>query len=163
MMFTEPLAAKIIKGEKTATRRVMSDKPGSPWFKGGCKYEVGQTFAVNPGRGVLRVADAKIINVYKQRLGEMTNASARAEGFADATAFWKAWAKINGREDGGEMVWVVEFHLSGPTCLGCDGCGWCEGSPAFLCPDCFSTGSFPSDRGRALVAKVAEEEGEASA
>lgn len=25
-------------------------------------------------------------------------------------------------------------------CMGCDGTGWCEGSPAFTCPECKGTG-----------------------
>ena len=29
------------------------------------------------------------------------------------------------------------------TCTGCDGCGWCEGSPAFTCPDCKGKGTVP--------------------
>ena len=26
-------------------------------------------------------------------------------------------------------------------CMFCDGCGWCEGSPAFACPRCNGTGT----------------------
>lgn len=26
----------------------------------------------------------------------------------------------------------------------CDGCGWCEGSPAFTCPRCRGTGEEPA-------------------
>jgi hypothetical protein len=135
MMFTEPLAAKIIKGEKTATRRRLSDNPASPWFKGGCKYEVGQRFAVNPGRGVLRVADCAVTAVYKAPLAEITEGQARDEGFEDQYAFWTAWNDINGAFDDQE-VWVVEF---------------------VLIPE--SVGS----RGRDFVARVEKELAEASA
>jgi hypothetical protein len=27
-----------------------------------------------------------------------------------------------------------------PICVVCDGCGWCEGSPAFTCPQCGGEG-----------------------
>lgn len=33
-----------------------------------------------------------------------------------------------------EVVEITEY------CLGCDGCGWCEGSPAHTCPICSGTG-----------------------
>ena len=116
MMFTEPLAAKIIKGEKTATRRVMSDNPRSPWSKHRCLYEVGQTFSVNPGRGVVRVAEGAVTAVYEQPLGEMRPRDAELEGFEflhgeGVGSFHEAWARINGEVDPNEAVWVIEFVL----------------------------------------------------
>lgn len=30
-------------------------------------------------------------------------------------------------------------------CMGCDGTGWCEGSPAFTCNDCGGSGTAPAD------------------
>jgi hypothetical protein len=30
---------------------------------------------------------------------------------------------------------------AGAICMFCDGCGWCEGSPAFTCPRCGGTGT----------------------
>lgn len=140
-MFTEPLAVKIIKGEKTATRRVMTDNPASPWFRGGCRYEVGQRFAVNPGRGVLRVAECAVTAIYKQAL--MRPRDAELEGFEflygdGVGSFHEAWAAINGEVDSEQEVCVVEF---------------------VLIPE--SVDSNP--RAKALVAKVEEDEREATA
>jgi hypothetical protein len=121
VIFKRDLAEKIVAGEKTATRRVMSDNPRSPWFEGGCKYKVGQVFAVQPGRGVNRLAEATVTKVFAQPLGRMTEADAVAEGFrADATAsaiyrFDDAWERINGEYFPDEIVWVVEFELVAAT------------------------------------------------
>jgi len=168
MMFTEPLAAKIIKGEKTATRRVMSDKLGSPWFTGGCKYEVGQAFAVNPGRRVLRVVDATVTAIYEQRPEQIRTDQAKAEGFGSATAFFDAFTTINRGINLSRPVWVVEFDLTGPNCLECGGSGWwCdwngEEGGAGECRACYGTGIAPSDRAKALIEKVEEDERQASA
>jgi hypothetical protein len=115
-MFTEPLAAKIIKGEKTATRRVLSDKLRSPWFRERCAYSVGQEFTVNPGRGVTRVCSAAVTAVYKQSLGEMGRLDAEKEGFEflygpGLDSFHEAWGGIHREVDPDEEVWVIEFVL----------------------------------------------------
>lgn len=33
--------------------------------------------------------------------------------------------------------------MSKAICMFCDGCGWCEGSPAFICPKCGGSGVEP--------------------
>lgn len=118
MIFKRELAEKIVAGEKTATRRVMSDNRRSPWWEGGCAYLVGQTFAVQPGRGIPRIAEARITRVYAQPLGHMTEADALAEGFRpDGSGsalyhFDAAWEQINGEYFPDEIVWVIEFRLA---------------------------------------------------
>jgi len=167
-MFTEPLAAKIIKGEKTATRRVMSDNPRSPWSSHRCLYEVGQTFTVNPGRGVKRVAECEVTAVYKQPLGQMTEYDARAEGFTDRYSFWVVWNDLHGAFDDQE-VWVVEFKLTGARCGECDGTGQMRNEGRSLlrwhtmpCTGCFATGIDATQRGRDFVARVERELAEAA-
>jgi hypothetical protein len=110
VIFRPELAEKILAGEKTATRRALSDNPRSPWWREHCRYSVPGTFTVNPGRGVRRVAECSITAVYKQPLGEITEGQAKAEGFEDRYAFWSAWNDINGAFDDQE-VWVIEFVL----------------------------------------------------
>jgi hypothetical protein len=51
MNFRPELAEKVMAGEKTVTRRLVSDNPRSPWYVGGCSLNVGQDYAVCPGRG----------------------------------------------------------------------------------------------------------------
>jgi hypothetical protein len=156
-MFTEPLAAKILRGGKTATRRRLSDKPRSPWFRGNAigaaRYPVGKVFTVNPGRGVGRVAECKVTGRYRAVLGALDDTIARQEGFDTMVSFRGAWRKINGEFDGSELVDVVEFQLDGPYCRGCDGCGWCEGSPAWTCTDCGGTGRERNAAARDLLAR----------
>lgn len=113
MIFKQELAEKILRGEKTATRRQMSDNPRSPWYREKCAYKVGQVFTVNPGRGVKNVGSAKVTAVYKQRLFDMGAEAARQEGFESLPAFQAAWRSINGGFFN-EMVWVIEFELVQP-------------------------------------------------
>ncbi len=51
MNFRPELAAKVLDGSKTVTRRRMSDNPRSPWWRGGCKVWFAYSYAVCPGRG----------------------------------------------------------------------------------------------------------------
>lgn len=110
MIFKPELAEAILRGEKTATRRVMSDNPRSPWWRGGCSYIVGQVFTINPGRGVPNVGKARVIAIFKQRLFDMGEADAWKEGFDSLLAFKNAWRSINGGFFN-EEVWVLEFEL----------------------------------------------------
>lgn len=154
MIFRPELAAKIVLGKKTATRRALSDNPRSPWWRERSSYLVDQTFAVQPGRGVPRVADAVITRVAIEPLSALRPRDARREGFATRDAFVAAWRDINGSWDPDQQVHVIEFRLDGPYCVGCDGCGWCEGSPAFTCGDCRGTGRELSAAAAKLLADV---------
>ena len=117
MIFRRHLAEQIVAGEKTATRRRQSDNPRSPWWRERCAYTPGQVFAVQPGRGVRRVADARVTSVYAQPLKWMSEEDAYAEGFRPAEGlsalahFRIAWGEINGARDPREIVWVIEFEL----------------------------------------------------
>jgi uncharacterized protein YhfF len=118
MIFREELARAIVKGDKTATRRQVSGNPRSPWAlpmpgleRSEWSYPEGKVFTVNPGRGAHRVAECRVTRRYMQRLGDMSEASARKEGFDSLTDFIAAWTKINGSYDVHERVHVVEFEL----------------------------------------------------
>lgn len=152
LIFRADMAEAVLRGEKTATRRRMAaGRPRSPWYRHGCAYREGQIFAVNPGRGKPRVAEAEVTAVYESSLGAVRAPQARQEGFRSLLAFREAWAVINGAFVLSERVWVVEFKLSGPFCMGCDGTGWQEGNPACDCEDCFATGIEVSPAGRAFL------------
>lgn len=160
MMFTEQLAVAIVKGEKTQTSRVLSDKPGSPWYrnrKAGERYPVGKVFTVNPGRGVLRVAECEVTARYLATIAAVFTHDYKAEGFASRLALQDVWARMHPGFDPREVVDVVGFKLHGSDCMGCDGCGWCEGSPALTCTDCFGTGIEVSREAAALIARVEAE------
>jgi hypothetical protein len=96
MIFRPELADKIVAGTKTATRRLPTNNPGSPWFKDRCSYKPGQVFTINPGRGKVRVAEARVTRIFKQLLAEVTDQDAVAEGFASLEEFLDAFRSING-------------------------------------------------------------------
>lgn len=110
MIFRPELALKVANGEKTETRRVLSDNPRSPWFRDRCAYRKDQVFAVNPGRGIERIANARVEwQPYTARLDAIDDDRARREGFADRDDFLSAFEAING--DGITTVWVLRFKV----------------------------------------------------
>jgi hypothetical protein len=117
VIFKPELAAKVMRGEKTVTRRLVSDNPRSPWFKQRTWYTMGKVFTVNPGRGAPNVGHGRVISADLQPLHVLrhcapreADAEARLEGFEDASAFWEAWSEINGW-GGGEIVWRIQFEV----------------------------------------------------
>jgi hypothetical protein len=109
MIFKPELAALVVAGEKTVTRRLCSDNPRSPWWFERCAYQRGKVFTVNPGRGVVRIGEARVTHVRRMPLGHLSLSEARAEGFASSREFREAFAGINGEYDPELMVWRVEF------------------------------------------------------
>ena len=115
MNFQPELAAKVMAGEKTVTRRIVSDNPRSPWWREKCSLVVGRPsgYAVCPGRGKNAIGRVVIVSVDSIILDWMTTAEAQREGFADLSAFARAWEAINGSFDIGSDVWRIEFRLQG--------------------------------------------------
>lgn len=111
MIFKPELAEKILREEKTATRRRMSDNPRSPWYREKCGYRVGQVFAVQPGRSEAGIGKARVTAVYQQHLVSANVDDARREGFQSTLAFRQGFSWINRGFDPEEIVWVVEFEL----------------------------------------------------
>jgi hypothetical protein len=110
MIFRPDLAAAVVAGTKTVTRRRVSPNPSSPWFGGRCGYRVGQDVAICPGRGRHAVGRATIVGLSREPLGMLTRREAAAEGFASAEAFEEAWSAIHGGYDAGAVVWRVELR-----------------------------------------------------
>lgn len=135
MNFRPELAAAIMDGRKTVTRRLMSTNPRSPWWRERCGLVVGRDYAVCPGRGKNAVGRVLVQSVNAMSLGHLTDAEARAEGFTNSIEFEKAWEQINGSYDPFVDVWRIAFVLVV--------CGQCEAKPAttdewgpWLCGDC---------------------------
>lgn len=108
-MFKPDLALKIVDGEKTQTRRPLSDKPGSPWFKGGCRLKPGMIRAVVPGRGKPGIAHVRIEAV-ELTTWWLSEEDALAEGFKpgpNGSAVWYFARRI------GEM-YGKDFDLDQP-------------------------------------------------
>lgn len=114
MNFRPELAEKVMAGEKTVTRRLVSDKPTSHYFRGGCSYEPyggpGGGYSVCPGRGRGAIGRIVVTDVRLEALGYLTDAEARLEGFSDAGKFEAAFTEINGRYDPSVEVWRIEFE-----------------------------------------------------
>jgi len=111
MIFRAELAAKVMAGEKTVTRRLCSDNPKSPWWHDRCIYVPGKEFSVQPGRGKPRVGTACVVLCSRMILGKMSSAEAKREGFTSVSAFIAAWSEINGCFDVFARVWRVEFEV----------------------------------------------------
>lgn len=111
MNFRPELAAKVMTGEKTVTRRLMSDNPRSPWWRKRCGFREGQSVAVCPGRGKHAIGRAVVTDVRMELLGQITEDECRREGFESVQAFFDAFRGINGSEiNGWDYVWRVEFR-----------------------------------------------------
>jgi hypothetical protein len=109
MNFRPELAAKVMAGEKTVTRRLVSDNPRSPWYEDRCALKINHTYAVCPGRGKNAIGRVRIVNVGLRLLGRFNSHEARREGFESTADFERAWIDINGSYDPNALVWRVEF------------------------------------------------------
>jgi len=158
MIFRPELAAAIVRGEKTVTRRRISDNPRSPWCRSPLRYPVGMEFAIQPGRGKPSVARAVVRTRYIETLSGFTPADARREGFPTREAFVEAWKSINGSWDPDEIVHVVAFKLAGPTCPSCGGDGRQPhagtGPLTRPCFDCYGTGKIVTAPAVQLIAEL---------
>lgn len=112
MNFKPELVELILTGRKTQTRRVVSDNPRSPWYRERCALKVNHAYAVCPGRGKAAVAKVLIVNrPWRQRVDQITDGDAVAEGFISRTDFEDYWRRLHGSYDPDTEVWRVEFAL----------------------------------------------------
>jgi hypothetical protein len=115
MIFSEPLLAKVLDGSKTVTRRPVKEAAsgalhGDRWLP--CRYEVGKTYAVQPGRGQKAVARIRILDICRKPLGYyMLTAECVREGFTHFTAFRNYWIALYGSYDPTQLVDRIEFEL----------------------------------------------------
>jgi hypothetical protein len=114
--FRPELAAAVMDGRKTVTRRIVSENPRSPWWRGGCAYRVGQSVAVCPGRAKHAIGRAVVRDVRLEPLSMLyREEDAHAEGFPSVAAFRAAWEAINGGQyDPTAIVWRVELEAEAP-------------------------------------------------
>jgi hypothetical protein len=133
---------KVLRDEKTQTRRIV--KPGETlWCRndgadyvadgnGRKKWQVGRTYAVQPGRGKSAVGRIKLTAIRKERVQDITEADAIAEGCLPPIPlepidwreepgsfvtikgrFFALWDSIHSGPDGwiaNPSVWVLEFE-----------------------------------------------------
>jgi len=111
MIFRPELAAKVMAGEKTVTRRLVSDNARSSWWRERCIYVEGKEFAVQPGRGKPSIGRARVVSCTQEQMLDMSKAEARKEGFPSVEQFAIAFQAINGSLPLRKLVWRVEFEV----------------------------------------------------
>lgn len=135
MQYTLDRAIQIIRGEKTETRRPVHEGEtlvnryvAEAWRQavvradGSIRYWVGQTHAVQPGRGKLALlyhpttleilensdpieyrhngfvqARHRILDIWQEDVLNISEQDAIAEGFKDRAGFWQAWIMMYDR------------------------------------------------------------------
>lgn len=96
---------KVLSGEKTQTRRI---RPFSHGLY--CRYEVGKTYAVQPGRGKKSVGRILVTRVdCESRWGDgpISEADAKAEGGYTQQQYEDLWASMY---PGWDQRWVIHFQ-----------------------------------------------------
>lgn len=111
-MFRKELADKILRREKTQTRRMPSDKPGSPWYIGGCKLKPGRHYAIVAGRGTPQIGRILVEEVSLVPLVPMPIEDILAEGFTSLQDFLATWDALHKSPPPvWPEVWRVVFRL----------------------------------------------------
>jgi hypothetical protein len=120
MIFAHTLAL-VLGGQKSQTRRPMKlgetfDPAAMRVLRVGKRnavvYQVGKTYAVQPGRGQKSVARIVLTGLRQEPVAAISLADAQAEGFASPEAYWQAWRTIHGAHaDLSKAVWVLEFRV----------------------------------------------------
>ncbi len=93
----------VMSGRKTQTRRVVKRPDELP------RWQVGKTYAVQPGRSKRAVARFKALEVRRELVTDISEEDAHAEGFSGRADFLAAWRKMHG--DKASDVWAITFEL----------------------------------------------------
>ncbi len=76
------------------------------------KYVVGQTYAIQPGRGKPSLGRFVLRRVYRAlEAGSLSQDEAEAEGFADPDAFREVWRKLYGEAALNQMCWRLQLEV----------------------------------------------------
>jgi len=98
---------KVLSGEKTQTRRIYKLNKHYPsfsndtyWAVFGVQgappiYEVGHTYAVQPGRGKPAVARIQITEIRREDVRCISDEDVKAEGFETTAEFLEVWTQMH--------------------------------------------------------------------
>jgi hypothetical protein len=134
MIFGKRSIEGILSGKKTQTRRLVGDtsyitRDGTGEItrvihdKGRrVKWQVGKTYAVQPGRGKKQVARIRVLKIRREDVRYISQSDVIAEGFSCEHEFWATWKALNDpglqlegnlfrRPDHLYDVWVLNFEL----------------------------------------------------
>jgi hypothetical protein len=101
MLFKKHLAARVRAGTKTQSRRTSKIR-----YREGSIQPIQENY--KPGKAKDHI---KIDRRYEQKLGDVTEEQAKAEGFANLEEFKAEWTKIYGNFDENQVVTVYEFKV----------------------------------------------------
>jgi len=103
-LFKRRLIQKVRSGEKNQTRRTHKRI-----------WKLGRIYSVRDNYFGKPLGHIKIIKKFKQKLGEISLADVKKEGFNSLEEFRKAWEEINGKGSWvpEQLVTVYEFELAG--------------------------------------------------
>ena len=99
MLFKKHLLHKVLDGSKTQTRRIHKRA-----------LKVGRTYGVTSRRYQKPAGHITILRAFPQRLRDVTEEDAKAEGFNNLAEFLEAWIKINGYLIPWQTITAYEFH-----------------------------------------------------
>ena len=108
ILFKQDSKAKILAGAKTQTRKL--------WDRPRAKEGSEHLFYLRPPMtGEKPFARALVTRVWRQKLGEMSEEEAQAEGYPTLQAFLDQFQSINQRKVKGDLrdvrVYAVEFRV----------------------------------------------------
>jgi hypothetical protein len=115
VIFRPALAQLVVEGRKTVTRRRVKflDGPERPWLAAECRYKVGRTYAVQPGRGKKAIGRIRILNVWRESSFGAVRVEwggLRREGFQSYSAFEAYLRRLYGGVPSGPVD-RIEFEL----------------------------------------------------
>lgn len=115
----------VLDGTKTQTRRPFKDSDG--WVRDPNNlgkylkvirndrtlWEVGKTYAVQPGRGKHGVARILITGIRIDNIVDISDVDLAAEGNFDGREFISLWCEMHGTDN--LLAWILEFELANRT------------------------------------------------
>ncbi len=103
MLFSEKHIRQIINGNKTQTRR----KSDSKNVKVGNSYRACESIFTTRKESPAYIV---VTDVYKEKLGDMSEEDAKKEGGYTLEEFKNVWIDIHDEWNENEEVWVIEFE-----------------------------------------------------
>lgn len=112
---------QILSGSKVQTRRVIRadeqavrglyNKIVAVMQGDRAKWQVGNEYAVQPGRGRAQIARIRVLRINSEYITRISLHDALQEGFASRQDFFRTWQQIHGAQGLGLRVWVIRFEL----------------------------------------------------
>lgn len=112
---------QVLRGEKSQTRRLIKPEERLNLTGNSIRveiagkrtvYEVGKSYAVQPGRGKKAVARIVLTNIRHETVSDISDRDILAEGFLSREAFVETWHSIHGARSNLHVdVWVLEFKV----------------------------------------------------